>query len=248
MEKWNEPLAPAPAWLDPASEVKGPTTHLSKAVFIATCIAALLRLGCSIAQALGVVANALNESAWGQSYRGDNLGGWKISKAGALNYLKLHGHPARWWRAPGNKSSGDPPWCFYWAFDSLEDFLGQWLTHFVPKPDAPDPFGIYRACGTAFWSGGDWFRAMVHAGYKGPVTRANPEPSCREHASLVHSAATWWAQGQLGLEVDGAWGPASAAACRAFQGAHGLPATGVLDDATLDALAAASVAPVRSVA
>ncbi len=56
-------------------------------------------------------------------------------------------------------------------------------------------------------------------------------------AGLDLAAGVAWGQARLGLVADGAWGPRSRAACAAWQSAHGLPASGSLDDATLYALA-----------
>lgn len=193
MTKWNEPPEPTPSWLDAAQEVTHEEPKLSKNEFVLTCIRALIQLGCTEAQALSVVANSINETGWGQYYRANNLGGWKITKVGAESYRRDHGKGPRWWRAPGNKSSGDPPWCYYRAFDAIGFFLSEWLTHFVPKPLEPAPYGIYKACGQAFWGGGDWFPLLVHAGYKGSVTQTHPAPAIAEHASLVRSAAKIWA-------------------------------------------------------
>ena len=47
-----------------------------------------------------------------------------------------------------------------------------------------------------------------------------------------------WAQWCLGLDPDGAWGPKSVAAMRAWQTAKGLPVTGRVDAATIPTLLA----------
>lgn len=56
-------------------------------------------------------------------------------------------------------------------------------------------------------------------------------------ADTAMPAVVAWAQGRLGAVPDAAWGPASRAACEAWQRARGLRVTGELDDATLAALA-----------
>lgn len=231
-EKWNLPPEPVPSWLDPHAELVGDEQRPeSGAPFVIASMRACLALGLDARQAAGVVANAINESAWGRSYRGWNCGGWKIT----ASYAKAHPH-APWWRAPGNRSSGDAPWCYYRVFASLEDYYREWCEHFVPRPDAVPPYPGYKHCGDLFWRGGQWFPALVAVGYKGPVTKEHPAKSIEEHESLVRSALTIFAQASLGVETDGRWGPRSRAACSAWQTAHGLPATGLADDATLAAM------------
>lgn len=200
VDKWNLPAGTIPAWLDPASEVK--TEEAKPGVrgpFVIACMEALIRLGCSETQAAEVAANAINETGWGRSYRAWNLGGWKITKAYTTD------HPnAPWWRAPGNKSSGDAPWCYYRAFDSLQDFLREWLEHFTPRPSADAPYPGYRRTGELFWAGGPWFPELILVGYKGAVTKARlvanrragkpdaTHPSVRDHQSIVQSVLVIW--------------------------------------------------------
>jgi len=246
MDKWNEPKGPIPHWLDAADEVTRDDPKLGKSEFIVACVDALLALGCSIEQACGVTANALNETGWGQFYRANNLGGWKLTKAGAEAFRAVTGHGPMWWRAPGNMApgatladyaGGDPPWCYYRAFLSIGDFLGEWLAHFVPTPGLPAPYAIYKACGEAFWHGEPWFPLLVAAGYKGENTRKHPDNAIAEHAQLRHAAATRWGQTVLRVPADGQWGTISKTACAVYQRAHGLAVTGELDAATLTALA-----------
>jgi len=257
MQKWNEPKGPPPSHLDLADEITHEDVHrFSKDRFAVECMEACLRLGCAPKQAAGVTANVLNESAWGQACRAHNYGGWKLFKPYAAAYRKAHGKGPPWWRAPGNKApgatledhkGGDPPWCFYRAFDSLDDFLANWLLAFVPKPapGAPSREGKgdpatadYRLAGERFWNGrSDWFAAMVAAGYKGTRTEAHPDQAIAEYHSLAKGALTRWAQARLRIKVDGIWGSESTATCRVFQTCHGLEATGALDDVTLLVLA-----------
>jgi len=255
MEKWSEPKGPPPRWLDLADEVTADEPKPPRDQFVVACMEACLRLDCNPMQAAGVTANVMNESAWGQSYRGNNLGGWKIYEHYAIAYRKAHGKGPRWWRGPGNKApgatpkdlkGGDPPWCFYRAFESIEDFLASWLKTFVPEPPLGTPSreskgdpatGDYRLAGERFWGRrANWFDAMVAAGYKGSRTEASPEQAIAEHHSLVQSALTRWGQSRLGVTADGAWGPKSKTACAAFQAWHGLSVTNILDDETLVAL------------
>lgn len=258
--KWTEPKGPAPAWLDPSREITDLEPKLAPAAFNVAVIEQLIALGVPAWQAVEATANAHNETGCGRFYRGNNLGGWKITKPGALAYESVTGCKPRWWRAPGNKApgatlqdlkGGDPPWCFYWGFDSVGEYLGKWIIKFTPRPKPADTrdalerareqTGNYRLTGLLFWSGDpEWFVALCDAGYKGRNTDANPLPSYTGHRSLVRWARVHYAQAKLpgGLAVDGKWGPKSDAACRTFQRAHGLPVTGEPDDATITALAA----------
>lgn len=250
MLKWTEPKRPPPGWLKTDDEITHEDVHRYPVDrFVVECMEACLRLGCDVQQAAGVTANARNESANGQSYRCFNLGGWKITKAYADKYRAMHddkGPP--WFRAPGNKASGatpkdlrggDPPWCFYRVFESLDDFLAEWLKHFVPRPADPAPYKAYRHCGELFWAGVEWFPALIDVGYKGQNTRENPTASIVEHHDLVHTSVIRWAQARLGspLVVDGRWGPKSRSMCLVFQKRYGLAASGEPDAATLAKLA-----------
>lgn len=246
-EKWNLPFPPLPSWLSASAEVKTDPPKYPKDRFVVECMESLLRLGCNPMQAAGVTAAMINETAWGQIYKAWNLGGWKCTKAAAIAYAMAHdGRPIPFWRAPGNKApgatpddlkGGDPIVCYYRAFSSMEEFLGEWLKHFTPKPSDHSPYPAYKACGVLFWSKQDWFLAMLKAGYRGTNTQAHPEGAVAEHHSLVRAAITRWAQSKLGVKVDGIFGPVSRQACFRYQLDHQLPATGEPDAQTLDSLA-----------
>lgn len=251
MIKSTSPYNGPPSWLDPNAELpldKSPR-FLDRVVFVHACMTALLALGCDVYQAASVTANACNEAGWGPSCWYGNAGGWKITKAYADAYKARERKPAPFWKARGNVNSGDADWCFYRAFPSLQDFLREWLEHFVPRPGATAPYSGYTRTGELFWSGGEWFPALVMVGYKGAVTKArlveirragrtdSEHGSTREHAMLSASVLILWAQGQLGVTADGAWGAKSRAACVAWQVTKSLPPTGGLDAATLASLA-----------
>ena len=236
MTKWTGPLAPPPSWLDPTMEITAAMEppKMDRGTFVVRCVQALLNEGCNIDQAIGVAANTQNETGWGQFYHAFNLGGWKIWKFSAKN---SDGTPRRWWRALGNKSSNDPQTCFYRAFTSPEEFFHEWLKTFVPKVNpASKPNGRYWKTGQQFWSGGDYFPEFVAAGYKGDVSQHNPAPSIAEHAQITKTLTVMWCQHLLLLTPDGAWGTKSKAACKLYQTSKGLPATGLLDPATLGVL------------
>jgi hypothetical protein len=238
--KWDLPPEPIPVWLDPAREVTEETgvRPAPRGPFVVAAMVACLALGCDAKQAAGVVANSINETGWGRSYRAYNCGGWKITARYVRDFKKARpGESPTWWRAPGNRGSGDPPWCYYRAFPSFEAYFAEWIEHFVPPATGPKPYPRYQRTGERFWAGEDWFPALVAVGYKGPVTQAKPARAIREHDLLALTALRMWAQSELAVAVDGEWGPASRAAMRTWQTAHGLAASGQLDDATLRALA-----------
>lgn len=243
MTKWNEPPEPVPSWLDPANEVTTATDTKPAAwkamslgelrpAFVIACYIALRNLGLTPWQAVEVLGNAVVETGWGQFFRAWNLGGWKIRKAD-VDVLKAKRKKALWWRAPGNKApgatlqdykGGDPPWCYYRGFESMEAFFAEWIPKFVPKPGTVT--GRYKKTGEAFWAKGDWFRELCLAGYKGANTQKNPDGSVASHHQITDMALTFLCQKALGVKVDGAWGPKSEAACKAAEKAHGLPETG----------------------
>jgi hypothetical protein len=250
--KSTTPYAGPPAWLDAAHELPLPKRSGYDAPrFVAECMAAFLALGLSPRRAADASANAMGEASWGASVWHGNAGGWKITQAHSRAWRAQHGPDGPpWWKARGNVDSEDSAWCFYRAFPSLADFLREWLEHFVPRPEAPAPYPAYRAAGAAFWADdAAWFGHMILAGYKGRPSRdrmralraaGKPDtdhPSVAAHRQIAGRVLRMWAQGRLGVDVDGRWGPQSRAECRAVQRGAGLPETGELDDATLAALA-----------
>jgi hypothetical protein len=101
----------------------------------------------------------------------------------------------------------------------------------------------YGAPGVSWW---DWQEAPTGAWKAlsqpvGAVTGFAPDTS---YATLGHGAlgdVVVWAQEHLvsagePLTIDGAFGPDTLAAVDAFQTAHGLPVTGLIDTATWNAL------------
>lgn len=236
MEKWNLPPEPLPSWLDPKDEITAEndtkpkewstlSKHEMRPLFVITCFKALRKLGLSHKQCLEVLANAVVETGWGGSFRAWNLGGWKIRKAD-VDAAKGKGKPLKWWRAPGNKGAGDPPWCYYMGFDSLSDFFSLWIDKFIPEPGTVGKSHRYYQTGVAFWTGGDWFRELCKAGYKGEVTAAKPEGSIRAHGQIIAMATTFLCQDGLKVTVDGEWGTKSKEACKKAEKEHGLPETG----------------------
>jgi len=255
MAKWNEPPEPIPPWLDPANEVTEATDSKPicwktmllpelKSAFVIACYTGLRSLGLSPWQALEILGNAVVETGWGKFFRAWNLGGWKIHKADA-KALKAKGQKILWWRAPGNKApgatlkdfkGGDPPWCYYRGFESMEAFFAEWLSKFVPKPGSTTA-SRYRKTGEAFWAGkSDWFRELCLAGYKGANTQKAPDASVSTHRQITEVALVFLCQKALGVNADGLWGPKSSAACRKAEKGHELAETGKPSLKLLEAL------------
>ncbi len=231
MAKLTNPPTKIPSWLDPEAEVTKSEPKNEKNAFVVSCMESCIELGCNPYQASGVVANAINESAWGQKYRGSNLARWKITKA----YTDDNPH-APWFRAPGNKMSGDSAWEYYRVFPSVKDSLKKWLAHFVPQPDAKKPYPNYSYCGRLFWAGKPWFAELIHVGYKGNVTKRAPEKSIAEHEQLCKAALTRWAQGRLGTSPDGVVGRQTKKAANDYMAERGLTWSGEIDEALINAL------------
>lgn len=212
--KWNLPPEPIPHWLDPKSEVVGwqsPWKNLEKLeiapLFVSASFVALLELKPTLPLSgiIGIIANAVVESGWGHSFQCWNVGGWKIKERDT----KINAR-AKWFRAPGNRTSGDPPWCYYKSFDSLKEFYKLWIEKFVPQDS--ETTNRYHETGKQFWNdktGTKWFPELIKAGYKGEVTKANPLPSIRSHEQIKEKCLVYLIQGKLGVEVDGYWGERS---------------------------------------
>lgn len=210
MEKWNLPPEKPPFWLDPGVELIANPPPIAPGEFVVLCVEAMPDLpGLDIVKRLDVAANAVVETGWGKHRKGKNLGGWKITKGSA-------GPGVPWFRAKGNKTSGDPPWCYYRVFASEQDFFAQWIARFVPR-DAPKGHR-YKTCGEQFWAGEPWFDDLIAAGYKGENTKAHPERSIQSHNELTEKCAQMYAQHLLGVKVDGDFGPKSEAAAKSLLG------------------------------
>lgn len=243
MNQYTSPLAPAPAWLDPSARCIGWTPVTTEPhAFYAQCVDTVIALGVPSVRACDIVANTVSEVGWHLSFAHWNCGGVKATKGWAERYKARTGMPALWWPAHGNVGTGDSETVFYRGYRSLHDFFDEWLLTFVPKPGTVSPTWLYRTTGERFWQGDpSWFGAMVAAGYKGPVTAKHPTQAITDHASLVETVRTLWAQARLHLAVDGKWGPASRSAALGFQREHGLPATGMPDAVTVIALEGGAV-------
>ena len=233
-EKWDLPPTKPPFWLDPEVELLANPEPMPKAEFVLRCVD---EIGAALpdatpAQQFQVVANAIVETGWGRHRKGNNLGGWKITKHEA-------GPGVPWFRARGNKApgatvddykGGDPPWCHYKVFDSFAAYFDRWVARFVPRPGSVPDSHRYAVCGLEFWAGEPWFDDLIKAGYKGENTKAHPWKSIESLNALAREVAVFWAQRAVGATPDGEWGRLSKEAA---------VARGVTTDGALDGVLAA---------
>lgn len=248
MDKFDSPLAPVPSWLDPAAEIHDPPTiHLEPYPFALFCVDGLVAAGAPLFRAFEVAAHFMTETGRGKAFRANNLGGVKATQTWAEAYRKRTGRPAPFFRAHGNKGTGDAETVIYRGYGSSADFFGEWLSQFVPKPK---PGALtregeavhvadYRLAGERFWLplGRNWFAALLAAGYRGTITAAHPDGAIVENTSITRDIREAWSQRALKVPVDAAWGKISRTACAAYQSLHGLAVTGYPDDGTIEALA-----------
>jgi len=82
----------------------------------------------------------------------------------------------------------------------------------------------------------------------GQASAATSAVAVRESSGKVIYGSVDSVQRMLGVTVDGEIGPATAAAIRHFQAAHGLTANGIVDQTTYDAMQAADPAPTQTAA
>jgi len=246
MEKFDSPLAPVPPFLDPDAEIHDPPAiHLKPYPFALFCVDGVVAAGAPLLRAFEVAAHFVSETGWGIAFRANNLGGVKATEGWAKAYRKRTGRSAPYFRAHGNRGTGDSETVVYRGYDTPADFFVEWLERFVPKPspDAATREGIkvaiadYRLAGERFWSSGDWFAALLAAHYRGDVTASHPAQAIKDNASIAQDIREAWAQRALQIAVDGAWGKISRTCCAAFQSLRGLAVTGTPDDATITALA-----------
>lgn len=232
-----------PSWLDPATEIKNndqpegykKLDDITKSIVFILASYKALRLCNSqltIEQIFWIIGNSISETGWGRSWKGYNFGGWKINKDYADRYKRVNKRSAPWWQSAGHIASGDAPIVYYRGYTDPSHFYSEWLERFVPFTSNLAS-SRYNKTGQLFWQDdASWFKELCLAGYKGPVTQANPDKSVQSWASVVHTAQVRVAQYLLNVKVDGQWGPKSQAACDAFARKHDLP-TGQL---TLDLL------------
>lgn len=197
--------------------------HPSTPEFVLKCVNACMSVGFDIIHAVWLTGNTCQETGWGRFHRGNNLGGVKINKA-------LANDLSWWWRAAGHVNSGDAPVCYYMVFASYEAFFTFVSKRFVPVPGTA-PKSRYRKTGEEFHAYRPWHDDLIAAGYKGEVTRANPDKSIAALENVEERVENYVAQdalkrlGLYGGKVDGKFGPLSRAALHTFQKSQGLPET-----------------------
>jgi hypothetical protein len=223
-----------PSWLDPATEIKDsdqPEAYkklddITKSiVFILSSYKALRKCSSSLTteQIFLVIGNSIAETGWGGSWKGYNFGGWKINKDYADNYKRFKKRSAPWWQAAGHIASGDAPVVYYRGYTDPSHFYSEWLERFVPSiPNLV--MTRYNKAGEKFWQDSpEWFKELCLAGYKGPVTQANPDNSVIDWEIIIRTAQVRVTQYLLGVKVDGSWGSKSQAAYDAYALKHQLP-------------------------
>lgn len=227
--KWDLPKIKPPFWLDEHAELIADPDPLAKSDFVLECVDEIHRVlpDATPIQRFQIAANAIVETGWGKHRKGNNLGGWKITKHTA-------GSGVGWFRARGNKApgatiddlkGGDPPWCYYRTFASFGAYFAAWVANFVPKNGT----GRYAKCGKQFWAGEPWFDDLIEAGYKGENTKAHPWKSIDDLNELAEEVATYWAQREVGAQPDGAWGKLSREAAVSWGAARGVEINGSFD-------------------
>ena len=228
-----------PIWLDPATEIKNndqPEEYkklddITKSiVFILTSYKALRKCSSNLTteQIFWVIGNSIAETGWGRSWKGYNFGGWKISKDYADNYKRHKGKSAPWWQAAGHIASGDASIVYYRGYADPSQFYSEWLERFVPSVPSL-VMTRYNKTGELFWKDNEnWFKELCLAGYKGPVTQANPDKSVKDWQSIIYTSKVRVIQYLLKIKVDGSWGPKSQAAFDIFASKHKMP-TGTLN-------------------
>jgi peptidoglycan hydrolase-like protein with peptidoglycan-binding domain len=234
-----------PKFLDPGAELPLREREVGKAEFVSLCVLSALRVGYTVRQAVEFAGNCVIETGWGSVagwLDGDevplersrcNLGGVKARERHARAYASKTGGKLPYWKRRGHQESGDDEWEFYLVFESPLQFA----KFFREKLSTEK---TYAETWRAFQAGGDWYRELVDAGYKGDPE--DPGRVVRNLHACAAKSAVLFAQLHLKLRADGKWGPLSEAACREFQRKNGLPDTGVADDATLGALARIALA------
>lgn len=226
-----------PSWLDPATEIKNnaqPEAYkklddiTKSVVFILFSYKSLHKCNSSLTteQIFWIIGNFVSETGWGKFWNGYNFGGWKINKDYADSYKKRYKVSAPWYQDEGHVASGDDPVVYYRGYAEPFHFYREWVERFVPSiPNLKDK--RYNKTGEEFWKpSSSWFLELCLAGYKGPVTQANPDKSIKSWESIVNRSKIIAAQHLLGVKVDASWGTKSSTACLAFQTGYDLKKDG----------------------
>lgn len=252
-----------PTWLDPSKELKDIEkpewfSKLSRpqadAVFYLWVIDAFYNAGksegfpeISADQLTEIAANAAVETGHGQKWNGNNWGGVKINKPYVTSYFTQHQTNPCWFQSKGHVSGGDEEIVYYIGFESVQDFAAFWLNRFVPfsyrdeEQIEEKKRSRYYKTAKAFWENFEeptkhWFYELCVSGYKGEVTKKDPQPSVATLFSCKSRIKTMVSQLILGLTTDGVWGTKSKNACLEFQKNKGLQETGELNYETYNAI------------
>ena len=205
------PEAP-PSWLLPEDEILPTVQTEGGSHELAQLVETFHRAGLGIVEALHLGAHGATESGLCLRDEGFNYFGWKARREWAEGE-RAAGRRARWWRRFGHVASGDREVCYYRAFDSMEHAVKTFLPWFAPRTPEAERLsrGLYAKAGRALAAkdGQRWFEELLAAGYRGDRTAEHPEESLADHQRVVQEAAECWLQAQLGVAVDGVWGPKS---------------------------------------
>lgn len=233
---------PSP-FLNPEAEVCGNASGFATpGDFVSTIVGYLLELGLSPEQAITITAHLALETGFGRRYNGNNIGGVGVTRGWAERYKARTGRDAPFWRAPGHTGQGDAPTMFFRAYPSIKAFLIEFVRTFAPRPQAGAEIisgrsGNYSGAGNALWNGGDWFRELLLAHYRGDQTAANPENSIAQHRSLERTVRRLYAESRLGLRaLESRVDPRLATSLADFQRSRWLVATSEPDNDTIAAL------------
>ncbi len=185
-----------PAWIDPALEIDArDDLGDDPATFVRAALPHLAALGVPDARAVEVIAHCAAECGWGRRAIGNNRGGVKLKERDNAEALTKTGRGIAWWRDAGHAGSGDDAVEYYRGFDDARAFWAWWLKRYAPQASAAGD--RYAETGRRFWGTGDWFAAMLLAGYRGDVRQRELEalvragrdlaqhPSIAEHRRIV---------------------------------------------------------------
>lgn len=187
-------------------------------------------------QALEIVANSTVETGWFENIPCFNFGGVKAKEEEYKRLTKLAGKCPPWWQKAGHIASGDQPTCYYKAYSSPEHFYKEWLERYVPNPSTVALTYRYAKCGEAFWKHQEWFPHLIEAGYKGEVTKKNPNPSIAAHNTITFKIKVLMTQKLLDVAPDGSWGSNSVKAAKKFKEDNNLVDTDSFSEEMFDLL------------
>lgn len=221
-----------PSWLDPNTEIKDANINKKfillpkkdKAIaFVLYNFKILheLNLGLNAKQILCITSNSISEVGWEFKYKANNIGGHKITKNYVEEFKLKYNKSPLWWKSEGHINSGDDPIVYYRGYDSIKSFYIEWCEKFIPITD--NKKHRYYQAGEEFWfftnenwKPENWFKEIIKAGYKGPITQKNPDKSIEAFKQINKRIGKIFCQYELGLDYDGEWGNKSINATKKF--------------------------------